>query len=136
VTLGGNLTQTRDCGHAQRWFGTKLLFTPQFTFEPPRVLLPKPWSRLRPALDFLKLEHLLSPQCEVTIDLMILTVVLNGRPRSISWKPTVQIYLSQIDDCDRFRILDFENSQISNFVFLRREIFQSGRSLTPVPFNQ
>jgi hypothetical protein len=59
------------------------VFHPAIYLEPPCVLSPKPWFQLRPALNFLKFVHLQSPQCDGTVDLMILMVLLNGRFRSI-----------------------------------------------------
>jgi hypothetical protein len=52
-------------------------FFPAIYLEPPHVLSPKPWFRLRPTFNFLKFTHLQSPQCDGTIDLTILTVLLN-----------------------------------------------------------
>jgi hypothetical protein len=107
-------------------------FRPAIHPEPPRVFSLKPWSRLRPALNLVKIEQFLSPQCEMTIDLTILTVLSNGRPRSISWDQQFRSpsprSTTVVDSNSRL-----QNSQISNLGFLCREIFRSGRSADTYP---
>jgi hypothetical protein len=59
------------------------MFRPKIYLEPPHVLSPKPWFQLWPTLNFLKFMHLQSQQCDETVDLLILMVLLNGRFRYI-----------------------------------------------------
>jgi hypothetical protein len=53
-------------------------FLPAIHLQLPRTLSPKPWFQLRPAHEKLRPEHVLTPQCDGTVDLMILTVLLRS----------------------------------------------------------
>jgi hypothetical protein len=52
-------------------------FRPTIHYKSPCVLSPKPWFRLPSTFNFLNFMHLQSPQCDETIDLMILKMLLN-----------------------------------------------------------
>jgi hypothetical protein len=69
--------------HDQRWFEIKPHFTPQFTSSLHVSFLQNHGFNCGPALNFLKFAHLQSPQCDGTVDLTILMVLLNGWFRSI-----------------------------------------------------
>jgi hypothetical protein len=66
----------RLCAQTKVVWG-KPSFHPAIHYEPPRVLSPKLWFRLWPAHEKLRHEHVLAPQCDRTVDLTILTVLLN-----------------------------------------------------------
>jgi hypothetical protein len=53
-------------------------FLPAIHLQLPRTLSPKPRFQLRPTHKKLRPEHVLTPQCDRTIDLMILTVLLRS----------------------------------------------------------
>jgi hypothetical protein len=53
-------------------------FLPAIHLQLPRNLCPKPWFQLRPTHEKLRPKHVMTPQCDMTIDLMILTVLLRS----------------------------------------------------------
>jgi hypothetical protein len=60
-------------------------FSPAIHYQSPCIPLAIPWFRLRPALKIFKVEHFLSPQLSVTIDLVIWVVPLDRWLRSASF---------------------------------------------------
>jgi hypothetical protein len=54
------------------------VFFPAIHHGPPHVLFPKPWFRLWPTYENLRPEHVLALQWSMTVDLIILTMLLNG----------------------------------------------------------
>jgi hypothetical protein len=87
----------------QRWFEGNPIFTPQFT-----TASTYPFSKtvvsIAPAHEKLRHEHVLAPQCDGTIDLMILMVLLRS---------TTPIYLPFLPSFLHPRVILSLNDQVT-----------------------
>jgi len=112
-------------------------FLPAIHYQSPHILLKMLWFQLRPTLNFLKIEHFLSTQFNLTIDLVIsigtsqlmveirLLSFLLSRSHILRSSRSINACPFQIDSCDFLWKSGLHSFKLSTFIFSQNDFIWS-----------